>query len=166
MKLTCIRCHKQQEQLYAPFCSDCGGLINPVYDMTSVTLKHSDNPYVRYSDLLPVNDSSLLPNDAIFTPVVHATRLGKLLGVPNLYLKNETVLNTGTTKYRMAAVSLAFLYENGVKHFCTSSTGNSSTAYAQLISNIPELNLSLFTAADFRYRVHFEPTDQINHFIL
>ena len=66
----------------------------------------------------------------------------------------------------MAAVALAYLQESGVTHFCTSSTGNSSTAYAQLIGNTPKLHLTIFTGSEFRDRVHFMPSQQISHFIL
>jgi threonine synthase len=107
-----------------------------------------------------------LQSEAVFTPTVHAKDLGKLLNMSNLYLKNETVLKTGTTKFRMASVALAYLQESGVTHFCTASTGNSSNAYAQLIGNTPKLKVILFTASDFRRRMNFIANDQIRHFIL
>jgi len=86
--------------------------------------------------------------------------------MPALYLKNETVHPTGSTKDRMAAVSLAYLWEQGVRSFCTSSTGNSSTAYAYAIINYPEMRLHLFTAEDFVQRVAYADTDQVMHHVL
>lgn len=166
MKLVCIGCKAIQAHSYTPLCVRCGQLNNPQYDLKTVRLQDSDNPYTRYFDLLPVRDRLLLPSEAVFTPTVHAKGLGKLLRMSNLYLKNETVLQTGTTKFRMASVALAYLQEGGVTHFCTSSTGNSSTAYAQLIGNTPKLKVTLFTASEFRARVNFTPNDQISHFIL
>jgi threonine synthase len=136
------------------------------YDLDAVEFRDSRNPFVRFRDLLPVVDSRLLPEDAVLTPTVHATKLGDALGLPHLYLKNETSLPTGTTKDRQAAVALPYLYECGVRTFCSSSTGNSSTAYINAISRIPELTMYLFTASSFRHRVQRSAGDQVNHFIL
>ncbi|MFM7085850.1 MAG: pyridoxal-phosphate dependent enzyme [Cyanobium sp.] len=135
------------------------------HDLSQARLRDSDNPFERYFDLIPVKDRDLLPT-AQMTPCVHATRLGQQLGLERLYLKNETANPTGTTKYRMAAVSLPYLYEAGVRHFCTSSTGNSSTAYAVAISGIPGLRMSLFTGRDFQHRVNYHETDQVDHYVL
>ena len=162
----CVSCNLVQSQAYSPFCQKCGAMTEAYYDTARARLRDSDNPYERYFDLIPVQDRDLLPQDATFSPLVHATELGARLGLENLYLKNETALPTGTTKYRMAAVSLPYLYESGVTEFCTSSTGNSSSAYAALIRNIPDLNMRLFTGDAFRNRVNYEPSKQITHYIL
>jgi threonine synthase len=123
------------------------------YDLDRVELHDSPNPYLRYRDLLPVRDPSLFPPDAGTTPTVHATCLGERVGLPWLYLKDETRLPTGTTKDRMAAVALPYLRESGVNGFCTSSTGNSSTSYAHAIRSVPGLRMYLFTAEQFIHRV-------------
>jgi threonine synthase len=136
------------------------------YELATVRLRDSENPYVRYRDLLPVADDSLLPDSARSTPTVHASRLGGAIGMPRLYLKDETKLPTGTTKDRMAAVALPYLFERGVRGFCTSSTGNSSTAYAHAISRIPDLVMYLFTASQFRERVQVPATEQVVNFVL
>jgi threonine synthase len=141
-------------------------MTDVAHDLSSVVLRDSENPYQRFRDLLPVADAGLLPADARFTPTVHATRLGGALGMPWLYLKDETGLPTGTTKDRMAAVALAFMYERGVRDFCVSSTGNSSTAYGHAITRFPELAMRLFTAAEFEDRVGLPETDQVVNFLL
>jgi threonine synthase len=114
----------------------------------------------------PIADFSICYRSGNDTPTVHAHQFGERLGMSSLFLKNETVLPSGTTKYRMAGVALAYLYENGVRHFCTSSTGNSSTAYASQIGKFPDMKISIFTAAQFRSRVSYEPSAQIDHYIL
>jgi threonine synthase len=136
------------------------------YELPSVELADSPNPYVRFFDLLPVRDPALLPSRAEFTPTIEATSLGRVLGLPHLYLKDETGLPTATTKDRMAAVALAYLHERGVRGFCASSTGNSSTAYAHAISRTPGLVMYLFTASDFRDRVQYPPSEQVVNFLL
>jgi threonine synthase len=141
-------------------------MIDIEYDLERVRFVDSDNPYERYADLLPVEDRALYPSDARFTPTIHAKELGAALGLPHLYLKNETALPTCTTKDRMAAVAMAYLYECGVRKFCTSSTGNSSTAYARAIANFDEMHMCLFTASDFRDRVQCDGGGQVEHYIL
>lgn len=163
-RLICKDCGSDQSATFASFC-DCGGLIEARYDLGSVRLRDSDDPHQRYFDLLPVRDQSLLA-PGIRTRTVHARNLGLRLGLNHLYLKDETENRTGTTKDRMAAVALPFLYEGGVRHFCTSSTGNSSTSYAQAMGQIPEMQMELFTAEDFKDRVHYAATPQVRHHVL
>lgn len=163
----CVKCRREFPHAFTPFCGHCGGMIDVHYDLDRARLHPSDNPLERFLDLLPVRRaSSLLPQQMAYTPCVHAVRLGAALGMPALYLKNETVLPTGTTKDRMAVVSLAFLAECGVRAFCTSSTGNSSTAYARAISRYPDLRLYLFTAESFSQRVTYGEGDQVVPFVL
>jgi threonine synthase len=163
----CVNCGRASPHSFTPFCDSCGGMIDIEYDLHRAQLRDSANPLERFFDLLPVERfESLLPQEAAYTPCVHAVRLGAALGMPSLYLKDETVLPTGTTKYRMAVVSLAFLSECGVRGFCTSSTGNSSTAYAHAISRYPHMRLYLFTAEDFGDRVDYGTGDQVVPFML
>jgi threonine synthase len=166
MTAACVSCHKTFEHGFVPFCTDCGDMVDMDYDLQQVRLVQSPNPYERFRDLLPVKDPQLLPSDARFTPTVHARKLGAELGMANLYLKNETVLPTGSTKDRMAAVALAYLWECGVRCFCTSSTGNSSTAYARTITNFPGFTMFLSSASDFHKRVQFPATEQVVHLVL
>src|SRR6185503_14026983 len=162
--LKCKACGAEQPANYAPFCA-CGGLIEAQFDLDNVRLRDSDDPHQRYFDLIPVRDERLLA-PGLRTRTVHARNLGPRFGLNQLYLKDETENRTGTTKDRMAAVALPFLYEGGVRHFCTSSTGNSSTGYAQAMGQIPEMQMELFTAEDFKDRVHYAPTPQVRHHVL
>jgi threonine synthase len=163
--LRCIACGAQPASAFATSCSQCGGLVDAFYPLDRAKLGTSDNPYLRYLDLLPVRDPGLLP-EAGMTRTIHARALGKRFGLRHLYLKDETANPTGTTKDRMAAVALPFLYEAGVRHFCASSTGNSSTAYAQAIGRIADMRMELFTAEDFHDRVHYRPSSQLRHHVL
>jgi threonine synthase len=86
--------------------------------------------------------------------------------MPWLFLKDETGLPTRTTKDRMAAIALAYLKECGVRGFTTSSTGNSSSAYASAIARIPELLMYVFTAEAFRDRLSLPAGDQLVDVVL
>lgn len=136
------------------------------YDLDRAELRDSQNPFIRFRDLIPVHDDRLLPSHGRFTDTVHAVALGDKLGMTGLYLKNETLLLTGTTKDRMAAVAIPYLYEGGVRGFCTSSTGNSSTAYAHAITQVAGMTMYLFTASDFAKRLHIPDSPQVVNFVL
>ncbi len=164
-RTVCTACGKDLSDAFHPSCPECGAMSDIAYDLAAVKLRDSANPYRRFIDLLPIADPELLP-DARFTPVVHARRLGAELGLPWLYLKDETGHPTGTTKDRMAAVALPYLYECGVRGFTTSSTGNSSSAYTHAIDRIPELVMYVFTAAAFRDRLAIAGGDQVIDIVL
>ncbi len=160
----CVVCGRAFATGFHPFCVRCGGMVDVTYALDEVELAASPNPYIRFAGLLPITRPHDLLPLATYTPLVHATRLGRELGLPSLYLKNETVLPTRTTKDRMAAVSLAYLHERGVRAFCASSTGNSGTSYAYGIAAHPEMHLFLFTAEKFVPRVQHAERDQVTHF--
>jgi len=142
-------------------------MIDVQYDLDQVVLHESDSALERFVDLLPLeNPERLLSQTMPCTPCVHARTLGRQLGLPRLYLKDETCLPTSTTKYRMAVVSLAFLDECGVREFCTSSTGNSSTAYAHASRGYSKCRIYLFTGEEFAQRLDCPATDQVVVFLL
>jgi threonine synthase len=162
----CVTCGKEPPEGFTPFCA-CGGMIDVSYDLARASLHESGDSLDRYFDLLPLATSEhLLPLEIPPTPCVHATRLGEELGLTRLYLKDESVLPTGTTKHRMAAVALPYLMEKGVREFCVSSTGNSSTAFAQLMPLAPDCLLHLFTAQSFLSRVQHTDCEQVLHRVL
>jgi len=162
----CTGCRKVLPHNFKPFC-DCGAMIDVEYDLDRVHLLESADPLERFFDLLPIeNRENIPPVKMGYTPCIHAKALGKLLGIPRLYLKDESVLPTGTTKDRMAAVALPFLRECGVGEFCTSSTGNSSTSFARTITHYPGWRMFLFTAENFKDRVHYEDNGQVVHFVI
>lgn len=139
-------------------------MVDVEYALETVQLVDSPNPYVRFAGLLPIATLHDRLPQATYTPMVHAARLGRKIGMPSLYLKNETVLPTKTTKDRMAAVSLPYLRECGVCSFCASSTGNSGTAFAYGIPAYPDMHLFLFTAEQFVPRVQHADHGQVTHF--
>jgi threonine synthase len=164
-RVACALCGRVFDRQYVTFC-ECGGYAEVTYDLAQVRLQKSDNCFVRFRDLLPICDASLLPDSFTPTPLIHSKRLGAVLGLPRLYLKDETSLPTGTTKDRMAAVALAYLYESGIRTICTSSTGNSSTAFAHAVRRFPDMKICLFTAESFHRRVNYRDNNQIVHYVL
>ena len=165
-EVVCTGCGQRLGDGYHPTCPACGSMSDVVYDLSAVELRDSENPYERFVDLLPVADPSLLPDDMGYTPCERATRLGEAARLRSLYLKDETGLPTASTKDRMAAVALPYLYEHGVRAFATSSTGNSSSAYARALERIPETVMCIFTAEQFRDRVDLYGGDHVVDVVL
>src|SRR5262245_22140066 len=55
----------------------------------------------RYAELLPVqNDKNIVSLGEGFTPLIAAGRLGEALGLPHLYIKDESTNPTGSFKAR------------------------------------------------------------------
>lgn len=163
MRHLCLDCQAEYPTGFRPFCSTCGGMVDVDYALKTVELRESTNPYIRFAGLLPVATLMDRLPDTAYTPMIHATRLGRELGMNSLHLKNETVLPTRTTKDRMAAIALAYLHERGVRRFCASSTGNSSTSFAHGIQAHPDMHLFLFTAERFVPRVNYSDHGQVTH---
>jgi threonine synthase len=156
-QLECVRCGARRPGRFDTLCS-CGGMLDAVYDLAAAELVESENPFLRFGDLLPVHDRSMYPSTARRTPCIHATRLGELIGLPWLYLKNETRHPTGTTKDRASIIVLAMLLTSGVTRFVTASTGNAGSGYAFALQTMPqfsEMEMHLFVGEDFHGRSHY-----------
>ena len=139
-------------------------MVDVQYDLSKVRLADSPDPYVRFAELLPFEPAHVRLPAAAYSPLIHAVRLGRKVGMKSLFLKDETTLPTKTTKDRMAAVALGYLHDRGVRAFCASSTGNSSTAFAYRIRAFSDMHLFLFSAEKFVPRVQHADHEQVTHF--
>lgn len=149
----CVGCGREYPHAWRPFC-ECGHFIDVFYDLKRATLHASPDPYIRFFDVLPVErEENLIPNRHGMTACRHAEALGRRLGIPRLFLKDETTLPTGTTKDRMATVALSYMRELGIRVFTTSSTGNSCTAYAHGLRACPEVRSYFFVGEAFLDRL-------------
>ena len=134
--LECRECHTHYpvERLY--FCPECFGPLDVKYkydevNWTKSSLQDAGRNLWRYFDLLPIEDKSKVVNiEAGFTPLIKATRLGKALGLKNLYIKNDTVNPTFSFKDRPAGIGVSKALEFGLKAVGCASTGNLAAATA------------------------------------
>lgn len=119
-------------------CSLCGGSIECPIDLhqnaehlRNVIRRGSSNGIWGYRDFFPV-DQSLEPVTLGEgnTPLLHATSLGKMYGMKNLYLKNETLNPSGTYKDRFATVAMTMAKADGVQQVAIGSAGNAAAAVA------------------------------------
>jgi threonine synthase len=90
-----------------------------------------DRSIWHWFDFFPVADrSSIVSLGEGNTPLIHAAWLGEKLGIENLYLKNDTVLPTGSLKDRSNSVGLSVARELGFKTAAVMSTGNAAASVA------------------------------------
>ena len=166
-QLECVVCHERSPGRFATLCH-CGGMLDTAYDLREARLHDSPNPFVRFADLLPIRDAALIPSDARYTPCVHAKRLGAQMGLKHLYLKDETRLPTGTTKYRSAVTVLSMLLESGVRRFATSSTGNAGSAYAYVmqLKQFSSMEMHMFVGEGFRQACHYGDAPNVHVYAL
>ena len=110
------------------------------YDLEGVartfptSLKNRSFDLWRYRELLPIHDPNpMLQLGEGGTPLIRAANLGNMLGLPNLFIKDERQGPTSSFKDRQAAVTIAALKEAGITEMVAASTGNvaiSLSAYA------------------------------------
>jgi threonine synthase len=146
----CVGCGRDYSFGLHLRCEECGSLVDPVYGHDVAIREFSNNPFIRYFDLLPLQgidpDAAPAPGN---TPCFHAAELSEVHEFGGLFLKNESIHPTGTTKDRMAACVLAMFADLGVRDFVASSTGNSSTAFAFGVQMNPAMHVHLFCGHEF-----------------
>ncbi len=85
----------------------------------------------RWFEFFPVRDrTAIVSLGEGTTPLIPAKRLGAKLGIANLYLKNDTVLPTGSLKDRSNSVGISVGKELGFDTASVISTGNAAASVA------------------------------------
>jgi threonine synthase len=85
----------------------------------------------RYHEMLPVRDpASITTLGEGMTPLLPLPRYGARIGVPNLLMKDEGLVPTGSFKARGAAVGVSRAAELGVKGVAMPTNGNAGAAWA------------------------------------
>src|SRR5215831_11677526 len=87
----------------------------------------------RFRQLLPVRSSRPVSLGEGATPLVHLERLGRRLGLPRLYAKDESQNPTWSYKDRLCSLAVSHAVATGARVITISSTGNhgaSTAAYA------------------------------------
>lgn len=85
----------------------------------------------RYLEVLPVGQSRPpISMGEGGTPLIHAENIGMMLGLPNLYIKDERQGPTASFKDRQAAVTLAVLKQAEQTEAVVASTGNVAISFS------------------------------------
>ena len=122
----------------ASVCPKCGSALETIYDYDAVrhtfterNLKRRAPSVWKYIELLPVFDS----NRAVTlgeggTELLHASRLGKELGLTKLYLKDETRNPTYSFKDRKSTVAITKAREFGFSTVTSATAANAGASIA------------------------------------
>jgi threonine synthase len=165
--LECIDCGKQHLPTDVKYlCPQCSqdrkplqplpGLLRCRYDYETVarvlneeTLQDCDEQgFARWAPLLPLESATSLPQlITCATPLRSTDRLGDVLKLSDLWLKDDTVMPTASFKDRASALVVAVAKERGYKTIATASTGNAATALAGQAA-WAELESIIFVPAD------------------
>src|SRR5215510_10086954 len=114
--LICPKCSSTYAKGKVHGLCKCGSPLLVEYDLEAAkkgmsrdSLATRPRTMWRYSEMLPVQDpANIISLGEGFTPLIHARRLGRELGLKNLYIKDESSNPTGSFKARglCAAVSM------------------------------------------------------------
>jgi len=137
--LRCTRC----AATYAPkdrvlTCQHDDGRLDVEYDyasmVTKITREVFDNRrggLWKYRELLPIeNEDNIVSLGEVQTPLIHCKNLGRILGLRNLYVKDETKSPTASFKDRPMSVGVSKAVELGFDTTASASSGNAAASLA------------------------------------
>ena len=134
-RLVCVHC----AATYAPdqiiyTCERCGHLLTVEYDLDGIDVSRDEwdrRPLSvwRYREILPVRGEPVSLQEG-GTPLYHLEKIGKELGLPELYAKHEGMNPTGSFKDRGMTVGVSMARQLGMTSVACASTGNTSASLA------------------------------------
>jgi threonine synthase len=134
ISLQCRECKKEYESAFKYICEECFGPLDVKYEFSNIsknTFSGREHTYWRYFELLPIqNKANIVSINAGMTPLIKAEKLGKKLGLNNLYIKNDSVNPTFSFKDRPAGIAVSKAKEFGLSAVGCASTGNLASATA------------------------------------
>ena len=135
--LRCRECGRSFPDEAIHVCDFCFGPLEVAYDYDEIAKITSREKIAagrrsmwRYEDLLPVQDPNPIDLGAGYTPLVRAERLGALLGIKELWIKDDTANPTGSFKDRVVSVALTKARQLGFTVAACASTGNLANSVA------------------------------------
>ncbi|MCU1263810.1 MAG: threonine synthase [Acidobacteria bacterium] len=137
--LECANCGLRHEaRRLHNLCSSCGKPLLVRYDLkqaartlTKESLSGRRADLWRYREVLPVDaDENIVSLGEGWTPLLHADRLGKQLGLTKLYIKDESQNPTQSFKARGMAAAVSMAKELGAQKLAVPSAGNAAGALA------------------------------------
>lgn len=138
----CTLCHKEFKPGEVDLtCPDCGekGILDVIYDydelrkvLTKEYFANNKNYSMwRYWPLMGIEKDHIDEMLRIgWTPLYHARNLGNYLGLKKLYVKDDGLNPSGSSKDRASGVAVLKAIEAGAKTIACSSTGNAASSCA------------------------------------
>jgi len=138
--LKCRECKREYSIGPIHVCEFCFGPLEVVYhydkvkeNLTRKKIEERPKSMWRYKELLPVDNNPTIGTNVGFTPLIKSEGLAKVLGVKELYLKNDAVNHpTLSFKDRVVSVALSKAKEFGFRIVACASTGNLANSVAAL----------------------------------
>jgi threonine synthase len=136
--LRCRECGREFSATLLAGCEDCFGPVEVDYRydeirkvLTRDVIQARPKSMWRYHELLPLESRPAVGHATGYTPLVRANRLGRALGIANLYLKNDSVNSpTLSFKDRVTGVAVNKALEFSLKAVGCASTGNLANSVA------------------------------------
>ena len=136
--LKCRECGRLYPKQAIHVCEFDFGPLEAAYDYEEIAKSISrkaieSRPHTmwRYRELLPIDNEPTVGAQVGFTPLVKADRLAKVLGIRELWIKNDTVnYPTLSFKDRVVSVALSRAKELGFQIVACASTGNLANSVA------------------------------------
>src|SRR5690348_2056811 len=136
--LQCRECGQSYPQEPLHVCDTCFGPLEIQYDyerikksISRATIAAREHNLWRYRELLPIDGEPRVGLYSGFTPLVRAHRLGSVLGVEQLYIKDDSVNHpTFSYKDRVVSVAISKAIEFGFETVSCASTGNLANSVA------------------------------------
>jgi len=135
--LRCRECHREYSLAALHVCEFCFGPLDVAYDYDTIrratsreSIARGPDTMWRYADFLPCDAASRIDLHAGFTPLMRSKNLADLLGLRELYIKNDTVNPTWSFKDRVVAVASSRARELGFNTLACASTGNLANSVA------------------------------------
>lgn len=136
--LKCRECGRLYAKEAIHICEFDFGPLEAAYDYDAIkasvsreAIQSRPQTMWRYREFLPIDGAPTVGAQVGFTPLVKADRLAKVLGVEELYIKNDTVnYPTLSFKDRVVSVALSRARELGFKVVACASTGNLANSVA------------------------------------
>ncbi|HEY6315620.1 MAG TPA: threonine synthase [Streptosporangiaceae bacterium] len=136
--LDCPRCGTRHDADQVQGACACGSPLLARYDLRQVAGQAGPRDIAarpadlwRYHELLPVREAARVVSlGEGMTPLLPVPRIGRAVGVPDLLMKDEGLLPTGTFKARGAAVGVSRAAELGVAAIAMPTNGNAGAAWS------------------------------------
>lgn len=136
--LKCRECGREYPKQPIAGCEDCFGPLEVDYDYEAISRVLSREVIAsrpknlwRYRELLPIDGEPTVGLASGATPLIRAGRLARVLGIRDLYIKNDSVNSpTLSFKDRVTAVAINKALEFGLEAVGCASTGNLANSVA------------------------------------
>ena len=136
--LSCPRCGERHDAGELHNVCACGSplLVEYYLDRIRSALSREDlgsrRPTMwRYPELLPVRETAdLVSLGEGYTPLVPMPRVGRAVGLPDLWVKDEGLNPTGTFKARGASCGISMARALGIREVALPTAGNAGAAWA------------------------------------